>query len=45
MRTAKTTTATVNEELDVMSKTDLLIVKAGIILFIAVLNICFFTLF
>jgi hypothetical protein len=50
MSTSKIATAPVNatvstEELAVMSKTDLVLVKTTIVIFTVVLNICFFNLF
>lgn len=47
-RTMKTTTKNTPEaidQLDVMSKTDMLLIKTSIALFTIVLNICFFDLF
>jgi hypothetical protein len=40
MKATNTNTATTGQELDVMSKLDLLLVKTTIILFGVVLNIC-----
>ena len=46
MKTANTTTAKVqDEQLDVMSRRDMILVKTSIVLFTIVLNICFFDLF
>jgi hypothetical protein len=45
MKTTKTISQAADQELDVMSKADLVLVKTSIALFTIVLNICFFELF
>lgn len=45
MKTLNTQSSQLNEEFNVLSKRDLFLVKAAIVLFGTVLNICFIDLF